>query len=867
MKKLLLSFVAIMSCLCANADVYQKFTSELVEGDYVIAYDGKAMKAAISSNRFGYETIEKDASELEDPNASIIWHIAKQGDYVTLYNEAANMYATSNGTKNQGALKSDLSSFALWTATMKDGLFEFVNFYNDSIKVNKNLRNNTTYGFACYSTSTGGALTLYKRVENISPSGVAAPRIRPASGKYYEPQVVTFTSDYQVYYSINSETNFQLYDPIIMSVRLNDPGVYVVRAYAQDGEKKSDVAMNTIEIATLPAYTTFADAKADATTTSAPCKFTFDNVVVTGASASNAYLQDAAGNVAIIYNSNHGFTQGQTISGTVNLNFQLYYGALEFTNITKDTEGLTLGTGEPKATVMAVEDVGPVHYGKLITIENVTYAGGKFSQTTDDTYYITPYTTFMKPLPEFLEGKNYNITGIALYYTSNDVTTIEISPRSEADIKLLSSQKEQVITADYETALQVKEQNIYGVSCTGTGAISVESSDTDVATATYADGGVTVMALSKGETTITIKAAENEDYLPASLSYVLKVTNAGEYEALWVAKDQEDYANAVALDTTKVYQADANIGLSFRHNGNSNVPKYYTTGTGLRMYGDNTMTITAAKGYAVKEIKITYTAASYNGKFTADKGECNTDSVDYQIWKDASGKAYSDVTLTCNKTCRILTVNVVYVAQSGKDVVPGDANCDGQVSVADLALMASSILGESVDIDKDNADVNGDGDVTVADLAAVASMILNGDTPMAFSHPIVGEWSGVREVTSPVTDVRIHYNFKDDCTYEQIMEAWAQKRIGKYSVNGNTINMEVTSLEWLWDRDNGYNGVYDEAGVKDFAEWKATNPDEATYTMTYSFEKDGTLRLQGGPFGLDLIYVKNPGYQPQKHLW
>lgn len=54
----------------------------------------------------------------------------------------------------------------------------------------------------------------------------------------------------------------------------------------------------------------------------------------------------------------------------------------------------------------------------------------------------------------------------------------------------------------------------------------------------------------------------------------------------------------------------------------------------------------------------------------------------------------------------------------------GDANGDGQVSVADLALMASSILGEAVELNKANADVNGDGEITVADLAAVASMIL-----------------------------------------------------------------------------------------------------------------------------------------------
>ena len=40
----------------------------------------------------------------------------------------------------------------------------FVNVSNASAGVNANLRNNGTYGFACYSTSTGGPLTLYKKV-------------------------------------------------------------------------------------------------------------------------------------------------------------------------------------------------------------------------------------------------------------------------------------------------------------------------------------------------------------------------------------------------------------------------------------------------------------------------------------------------------------------------------------------------------------------------------------------------------------------------------------------------------------------------------------------------------------------------------
>lgn len=59
--------------------------------------------------------------------------------------------------------------------------------------------------------------------------------------------------------------------------------------------------------------------------------------------------------------------------------------------------------------------------------------------------------------------------------------------------------------------------------------------------------------------------------------------------------------------------------------------------------------------------------------------------------------------------------------------IKGDANGDGTVSVADLSLMASAILGETVKINKKNADINEDGEITVADLAAVAAMILGAE--------------------------------------------------------------------------------------------------------------------------------------------
>ena len=98
-----------------------------------------------------------------DPDDAIVWHIAKSGDYWTIYNESEGKYLASTGAKNKAQLLADgTDDKALWTITMTNGKFEFVNKANAAAGVNSNLRNNTIYGFACYATSTGGALSLYK---------------------------------------------------------------------------------------------------------------------------------------------------------------------------------------------------------------------------------------------------------------------------------------------------------------------------------------------------------------------------------------------------------------------------------------------------------------------------------------------------------------------------------------------------------------------------------------------------------------------------------------------------------------------------------------------------------------------------------
>lgn len=153
----------LVTVSAAGANTYALYSGALVEGDYIIVYNGKAMNTTVTSNRLQYSEPTITSSQINNPDASIVWHIAKSGDYWTLYNAAANKYAAGTGTKNQAQmLASGTDDKSLWTVT-GTSTYEFVNKANAAKSVNANLRNNGTYGFACYATGTGGALSLYKK--------------------------------------------------------------------------------------------------------------------------------------------------------------------------------------------------------------------------------------------------------------------------------------------------------------------------------------------------------------------------------------------------------------------------------------------------------------------------------------------------------------------------------------------------------------------------------------------------------------------------------------------------------------------------------------------------------------------------------
>lgn len=159
----------------AAGNAYVLHEDELIEGDYLVVYGGKAMKASVTSNRLAYSDVTVNNNTIANSDESIVWHISQSGDYWTIINENTNTYAASTSKKNEAQLLDKGSDDkSLWTVTKTaQASFEFVNKANSAAKINANLRNNGNYGFACYSSSTGGPLSLYRLsgpIDNTLPT-------------------------------------------------------------------------------------------------------------------------------------------------------------------------------------------------------------------------------------------------------------------------------------------------------------------------------------------------------------------------------------------------------------------------------------------------------------------------------------------------------------------------------------------------------------------------------------------------------------------------------------------------------------------------------------------------------------------------
>lgn len=140
-----------------------------------------------------------------------------------------------------------------------------------------------------------------------------------------------------------------------------------------------------------------------------------------------------------------------------------------------------------------------------------------------------------------------------------------------------------------------------------------------------------------------------------SLAAVALATSAYAESAL-VTFSNLGYENAEDIKT--VDTKDSNISIVCDQGTSNNAPKYYNTGTGMRMYNGNTMTVTAASGYEITNIAFKASGTSYVIKASVNTGTYTTDNTVNSSW---TGNA-TEVVFTTSNTSRTQTIEVTYAA-------------------------------------------------------------------------------------------------------------------------------------------------------------------------------------------------------------
>jgi len=268
-------------------------------------------------------------------------------------------------------------------------------------------------------------------------------------------------------------------------------------------------------------------------------------------------------------------------------------------------------------------------------------------------------------------------------------------------------------------------------------AVTYSSSNTSVATVNASTGAVTIKAV--GTTTITATFEGNENYYANSASYTLTVKQQGGSDPtpsgetlLW-----ESFSGYTATSDGSADLDPSNENLDYK--GWSSFTKVFLGKNGCGKLGSSS----AVGSMEAKNIELTGSGVLTFKvlRYSSDSGKLNvtitgaTADGDLQVTPESSWTEYT-VNLTAangavgikfatsSKRAYIDDIKLV-AAATEPEVLLGDVNGDGKVTIADVTALVNILLGkDSSSYNLDAADVNEDGTRSIADVTALVNILL-----------------------------------------------------------------------------------------------------------------------------------------------
>ena len=139
-------------------------------------------------------------------------------------------------------------------------------------------------------------------------------------------------------------------------------------------------------------------------------------------------------------------------------------------------------------------------------------------------------------------------------------------------------------------------------------------------------------------------------------------------ESVTIDWTNQGYTNAQEVTGLTV----APVTVSFDKGTNSNTPKYYTSGTAIRVYAGSKVTISVTSGYKLESVKFTTGSGdkAFNSESTASNG---TFTVGTATWTAPTDESVLSTTITQGGTSghvRIVTTTITYSETGGDELAP-----------------------------------------------------------------------------------------------------------------------------------------------------------------------------------------------------
>ena len=546
-----------------------------------------------------------------------------------------NGYLYNNATdKNYLKNKAEKGEYTTWTISISNGTASINNVDNTARGIMGFNPNNGSPLFAAYGTIPNGGtsnLALYVDVTtcveladpNLSFKGEATINVNWADIAAFTAPTLNNPHSVEVTYS-SSNTDVATVDSATGEIEFVGDGTAVITATStKTPEYKSGSAQYTLVVSGAPVnydFTTVAELNSLVSSTSKNYSGVLTNAVVSFVPATNtAIIKDATGSI-MYYKKDHVLLQGQTFSG------ELTVAALKYNNLYSEITSFLEG-GEFTGS------------GTEVAPESVTLAqlSGEYDAWQNAYVQISNLTVVSK------SDKNINVTdGTNTYVVYDNTGNISVNPND-------------VITAKGTITKYGSTEELKVWAATD---LTKESSAVATPEITCSSNTVTITCTTEGATIYYTIDGTNPTTASDVYSAPFAITETVTVKAIAVKSGQANsgivsetcvFSSGSAPDPETITFANLNLSNDTQYSdpfdggnftitfaGGANDGKYYTTGSGIRTYGNGSITIASAN-YKIASIKFTW-SGSYAPE--ADVATPSGYSTETKTW---TGSAYSVV--------------------------------------------------------------------------------------------------------------------------------------------------------------------------------------------------------------------------------